>query len=778
MQREYNARVMVTGMSEEGDQPRPSLRESEVSPPRKTLAEILEALPTAPGVYIMKDARGKQIYIGKAAVLRNRVRQYFQPASGDSRDFVPLLEGIVADIETVVTSNEKEALLLENTLIKRHQPRFNVKLTDDKNFLVLRLDPDGEWPRLEVTRRLGDDGAYYFGPYHSATSCREALRVVNRHFQLRTCTDHVLHNRKRPCLQYQIKRCPAPCVLPVSREAYGDQVRDVRLFLDGKNDELLDRLRARMKDAAARTEFEVAAEIRDQIRALEVSLEEQRVVSSDFLDQDVVGFHREGIALEIVVMSIRNGQLNGSRAYLVHRAGVPRRRADLVVHRSLLRPRGAAARRGAAADRDRRRRAQGRVAQREAGGAAGTTQEGRGPDAAAGRPAPADRSGHQERGGQLRHPPQRPGRRRAGARQAAAAPQADEAAARDRVLRRLPPAGVRHRRLDGRLRRRPPREEPLPHLQGAGPGRRWPQPPQRRLRLDVRGALAAVPARAREDGEDAGTWKLPDLIVVDGGKGQLAMALAAARDVGIDVRAGVGLPIVALAKERDVALAEGLAEGVVADAPEASATPAVAAPRPPPRRGRARAGRRGRGCRRPRVDLPRGRSADGRSEGAGRAQEGRARHGSTTKPDRVFLPHAKDAIPIRTNSAEMFVLQQLRDEAHRFAISFHRNSRRRLTLRSALSDIPGIGPGRQRQLLRHFGSVKRVREATVDELAAAPGISPALAEAIHAYWAKQPLEAPAVDAHASSEELAIDDAFSSGGGAVVEMTTEAKDRAP
>ena len=152
---------------------------------------------------------------------------------------MPLLEGIVADIETVITSNEKEALLLENTLIKQHQPRFNVNLRDDKNYLVLRLDPEGEWPRLEVVRKIADDGAYYFGPYHSATSCREALRVVNRHFQLRTCTDHVLHNRRRPCLQYQIKRCPAPCVLPVSRDEYGDQVRDVRLFLEGKNDELL-----------------------------------------------------------------------------------------------------------------------------------------------------------------------------------------------------------------------------------------------------------------------------------------------------------------------------------------------------------------------------------------------------------------------------------------------------------------------------------------------------------------------------------------------------------
>src|SRR5437868_5759437 len=177
---------------------------------------FFERIPTAPGVYLMKGHAGEVIYVGKAKHLRNRVRQYFRPG-GDERTFVAtgLLGLFLADVETVVVSNEKEALLLENHLIKEHQPRFNVRLRDDKQYLVLRIDPKGEWPRVEVGRRIQDDGAKYFGPYHSASSARETLRLVNRHFQLRTCTDHVLHNRKRPCILHQIKRCPAPCVYPV-----------------------------------------------------------------------------------------------------------------------------------------------------------------------------------------------------------------------------------------------------------------------------------------------------------------------------------------------------------------------------------------------------------------------------------------------------------------------------------------------------------------------------------------------------------------------------------
>src|SRR5262245_16195082 len=206
-------------------------------------AEFFERIPTAPGVYLMKNRAGQVIYVGKAKHLRNRVRQYFGQ-TGDTRDFVAtgLLGLFLAAVETVVVDNEKEALLLENHLIKEHQPRFNVKLRDDKQYLVLRVDPRKRFTRVEAVRNIRDDGARYFGPYHSATSCRETLRLLNRHFQLRTCTDHVLANRGRVCLQYQIKRCTGPCAMPVEPSSYKEQVDDVMMFLSGKNDELVVRL--------------------------------------------------------------------------------------------------------------------------------------------------------------------------------------------------------------------------------------------------------------------------------------------------------------------------------------------------------------------------------------------------------------------------------------------------------------------------------------------------------------------------------------------------------
>jgi len=765
-----------------------NLRDSAVAPMRQTIAEILERLPAAPGVYIMKDRRGKAVYIGKAGVLRNRVRQYFQASSGDNRDFVPLLDGIVADIETVITSNEKEALLLENTLIKKHQPRFNVNLRDDKNYLVLRLDPEGEWPRLEVVRKIAGDGAFYFGPYHSATACREALRIVNRHFQLRTCTDHVLHNRRRPCLQYQIKRCPAPCVLPVSRDEYGDQIRDVRLFLEGKSDELLHRLGTRMKEAAARTDFERAAEVRDQLRALETTLEEQRVVSTDFVDQDVFGFFRQGIALEIVVLSIRQGKMLGSRGFSFTGQEFP----DAELLSSFI---------GLYYDMN-----------------VVPPDEVLLPFAIDDAELKAEWLAEKRTGRRRKVEicvPQRGDRRKLVelAQKNAAASFTSRRNAREDTEVAL---GKLQRRL--KLARLPRVIEcyDISHIQGFATvasmvvfvdGR----PEKSRYRTykvktgdrpddfaSMYEVLSRRFRRARElqagkgvadaPGSDAAetveetvephegdksTWALPDLIVIDGGKGQLGMALAAARDVGIDVRPGVGLPIVGLAKERDVAVADeedadseaeaevgatsqtdpatASSENAAAAVIESGAAAPAESGAAPPAEGAAPA------------PTPAGSAVSTRADDAVPASS----KPTPKHPDRVFLPHAKDAIPIRPNTAEMFVLQHLRDEAHRFAVSFHRQQRKKLTLRSALSTIPGIGEGRQRLLLRHFGSLKKIRESSLEDLAAVPGMTRKAAEAVYAHWKKQPLPiesaagspAATAAAPAEAEEDAVESAF-------------------
>jgi excinuclease ABC subunit C len=830
----------------------PLLRESELAPSERTLAEILDRLPTDPGVYIMKDRRKKAIYIGKAGNLRARVRQYFQPNTGDVRLFVPLLEGIVADIETVVTSNEKEALLLENTLIKRHQPRFNVNLRDDKNYLVLRLDPEGEWPRLEVGRKIADDGAYYFGPYHSATSCRETLRVVNRHFQLRTCTDHVLHNRRRPCLQYQIKRCPAPCVLPVAREDYADQVRDVRLFLEGKDDELVARLQTRMKDAAKRTEFETAAAIRDQVKALEVTLQAQRVVSTDFVDQDIFGLHREGLALEIVVMAIRQGKMVGSRAYSFGGQEFPESELlssfiglfydspaasipdelllPFAIDDAELKAEWLSERRPG------RRRVELLVPQR------------------------GDRkrlSDMAQKNAQVSFTTRRNARE-----------DIEVMLAKLQKKLRLPklprviecydishiqgfaPVASMVVFVDGRPERSRYRTYRVRGAENAGAVPR--RPGGRAGNDDFASMYEVLSRRFRRAREGDAGWELPDLIVIDGGKGQLGMALAAARDVGIDVRPGQGLPLVGLAKEREVDEAESPPPGPGPRGSEVRAPEPSDVPEPASEARNAPAqldtdththspsqthtesstdnGDHLSTAEAPvRTTAPRlvslGRGEDAEADGAAgssaagvaiattgseltgnpmrgtdEAEEGERREDSESpaaataseparrgrrrapttndrsaanarRPDRIYLPHAKDAIPIRPSSAEMFVLQHLRDEAHRFAVAFHRRRRGNLTLRSALGDVPGIGPQRQRLLLRHFGSLKKIREASVDDLSAVPGMTAKAAAAVFAHFGTAP--AMGVPAPSSRRTRSQDTDVASGGIEVAAPTSEA-----
>ncbi len=283
----------------------------------------LDKLPASPGVYVFHGVDGKVLYVGKARSLRSRVRSYFQPGSSDVRAFVSRLERELADVETFVTHTDKEAALLENQLIKSHQPKYNVKLRDDKEYLSLRLDAKKPWPRLEVVRRPKPDGAQYFGPYHSATAARQTLRLVNRYFQLRTCTDTELRLRSRPCLQYQIKRCPGPCVLEVDEQEYRAQVINVARFLDRQHDELVRDLDGRMKNASGELEYERAAVYRDQLRAVERAREEQRVAGVHKSDQDVIGFHRQGDQVEVAVLSMHGGRLFGVRTLPLRRVAVP-----------------------------------------------------------------------------------------------------------------------------------------------------------------------------------------------------------------------------------------------------------------------------------------------------------------------------------------------------------------------------------------------------------------------------------------------------------------------
>ena len=621
------------------------------------LDELLARLPTDPGVYVMKDAAGKVIYVGKAKNLRARVRQYFRPG-GDGRLFVAagFLGRVLADVETLVVTDEKEALLLENHLIKKHQPRFNVKLRDDKQYLVLRVRPPATtpgapphrmYPRVEVARNIKDDGARYFGPYHSATSCRETLRVLNRHFQLRTCTDHVLEHRGRVCLQYQIKRCAGPCAMAVDPATYAVQVDDVVMFLEGRDKELVGRLRERMAARAAAEEYEVAAQLRDSIAAVEKTVSRQTIVQDDFVDQDVFGLHREGDAAELTVLFVRAGKLVGKRSVAHKDQELP----DAEVIAAFV----------------------------QQYYASGTFI----PDEVV-VPVPLDDAEvlaewlGAARGRKVRLVwPQRGTRMRLVElaeknAQAAMTARRDKGADADATLEKL------RERLG--LRRLPRRIEcfDIAHVQGTETvasmvtfvdgvaAKQY----YRTFKIKTSGnddfasmyeVLSRRFKRARDADGDAG-WAAPDLLVIDGGKGQLAMAVAALGDLGIPLDGdGAALDVIALAKERELAAGD--------------------------------------------------------------------------MPDRVFVRGVKDPLILRANTAELFLLARLRDEAHRFANTFHRERRGKAALRSSLDDIAGIGKSRRQALLRHFGTVAAVAAASVDDLARAPGMNKKAAAAVAAHFA-------------------------------------------
>ena len=646
---------------------------------RDELEAKLENLPPAPGCYLFKDKKGEVLYVGKAKSLRARVRSYFQSGSSDERAMLPFLKRSVADLETIVTRSEKEAAILENNLIKEHRPRYNVKLRDDKEFLSLRLGLDHEWPRLELVRRPQSDGAKYFGPYHSATAARRTLHLVEKHFQLRTCSDREMASRKRPCLKYQIKRCPGPCVYDVDKELYGQQVNAVALFLQGRHDELSAELRQRMQEASAKFEFELAAIYRDQLHAVTSVREAQTVVAHTEGDQDVVGIYREGDLVELAVMLVRSGRVVDLASVSTRHVEIP----DDEVVATFLREHYGEGGPGAAHIPD---EVLVPVLPEGVDGVAEWLTE---------RRAAAEATAGRRAAVQL-HAPQRGPRRQllelalSNARHAfdekrRAEDDIDERLARVQERLRLPTlprriecSDISH--LGGRdtvgavvalLNGLPDKKRYRTYnVKGVAEGDDYGAMYQVLSRRFRRGKLAADSAAegasAPPDSEPEATtpegddpWALPDLFVVDGGRGQLAVALAAAHDLGLH-----DLCVVGLAKEREKPLGEKLV-------------------------------------------------------------------------DRVYLPGQKNPIPLRPNSPELFLLARARDEAHRFSNRGRKKVGKRRRFESTLDPVKGIGPKSRTALLQAFGSIHAIRDASDEALLGVAGVTKRQVAALRKFFSDQ-----------------------------------------
>ncbi len=636
---------------------------------RSRLAERVEALPQTPGVYLLKSGRGRVLYVGKAQNLRSRVKSYF--SGGDGRVQVPTLVERVADVAVLVTASVKDALLLENELIKQHKPPFNVRLRDDKQYLALRLDRREAWPRLTQVRRFAKDGADYFGPFTSSVGLRSSLNNLRRLFPLRSCSDAVFRDyarRGRPCIEHEMKRCAAPCVARVSPEAYRELLDGTELFLRGRSRELVTLLRARMDAAAAEERYEDAAKLRDRVAAVEETVTRQQIVSERGEDRDAFGLARRGGEVQLQALHVREGRVVGASDHAFSDVEIPDEEvmasflaqfyardaeraipAEVLVSAALADDGALAAWLAERAERNIDVRVPQRGAPRELVELAAKNAE-----------------------GTLE-------------RRLAARESVDSALAE---LQRELGLGVLPRRIEcydvsnlaGTLAvaSRVVFENGQPDKNA-----------YRRYRIreaaagDDLACMREVLARRLAKRE---LEPLPDLWMLDGGRGQLKVASTLLRD------AGIGLDHVGLAKERD------------------AESPSV-----------------------------------------------RVKRSGGLKAERVFLPERVNPVLLRPSAKGLLLLQRIRDEAHRFAIEFQRGLRKRAGLLSVLEEIPGIGPGKRRALLRELGSLRGVREAPVEALAGVSGVSRADAERIHAFFRALAREAefPGVEPAAPPDEVSL-----------------------
>jgi excinuclease ABC subunit C len=607
----------------------------------EAVRQQIDRAPVTPGVYIFRGEERKILYVGKAIRLRDRLKAYVPPVK-DERPSVAIMVPLIREVEWLLTDTEKEALLLENSLIKTHRPRYNISLRDDKSYVSLRLTKH-DFPRLFVTRNIVRDGSEYFGPYSSAAGLRGTLKLIQQLFRIRDCNDSFYARRSRPCLRYEIKRCSAPCVGFVSPERYAEQVREAKSFLSGRREELSKRLAAEMERASAEMRYEDAAILRDRLAELQGTLEPQEVESRrDERDADAIGLAGDNDATLIKVLKIRKGRLISADEFMTEEPVVSRHEilraflqeyylADFPGHEvpaQLLLP----------------------AAVEDGGLFASLLRE------------------------------------RSGRKVAFLAPQRGNARKILRLAERNAASafGERKRKTEKTqrtltdvamklgLEKPPARIEgfDISNFQGAEPVGSMVvfiggEPDKTKYRhygiRSVKGAndfamLKEMFGRRFRKMTDADR---PDLIVIDGGRGQLRQAVDALRESG-----GGEVPLVSIAKEREL----------------------------------------------------------------------RSKSGRKLAPERLFRPGQKNPLLFPGSSPVLQLFQRVRDEAHRFGISRHRRARSRATIRSELSRIPGIGPKRQRILLRTFGSLDGISRASVEEMAQVSGIPRGAAERVREFF--------------------------------------------
>jgi excinuclease ABC subunit C len=620
---------------------------AQASKTRARLAPPSEgSIPDAPGSYQFIDADGRVIYVGKAKSLRSRLSNYFADPYTLPERTRQMVEA-AATVEWIVAQNEVEALFLENTLIKRHKPRFNVRLKDDKSYPFLAVTLDEEWPRAMVLRGKKRKGVRYFGPYAHAYAIRETLDLLLRTFPIRTCTNPKFdrhHKLGRPCLYAHIEKCSAPCVGDIGREDYDHLVSELVEFLDGESDEIVKRLEQRMADAADALEFERAARVRDQLASVRKAIERQQMVGAREEDYDLLGIADDELEASVQLFYVRRGRVVGRKGLIVDkveeldRAGLVARVVELLY-----------------ADAP----------------AADIPREILVPD------CPEDQELYEEvlalqRGAKVGiRVPQRGGKRTL---LHTATLNATESFARHK-LRRASDHNARARALLALQEALELPEAPLriecfdiSNLQGTeivasmvvmedGIAKRSDYRRFKIKSLDGQDDFASMEEaltrrfrnylRERDEGAHAGKRFSypPNLLLIDGGKGQLNVAVRVLEELGLE-----DISVASLAK----------------------------------------------------------------------------------RFEEVYVPGRSDPIRIPRDSEALYLLQQVRDEAHRFAITYHRQLRAKKMTKSVLDDVPGLGPTRRGRLLREFGSIKRLREIPVEELEALPWLPNAVAAATYA----------------------------------------------